>query len=289
MIRSMTAFGAAQGSVENGRIQWDLRVVNHRFLDLHLRLPEPLRALEREVRERLRESFQRGRVECSLSWCPTRPEVALGRFNRNVIRGLIEAMRDIESLGEGPWGRYTALDLLRWPGVLEEVPWQEEALRSGVLALLDEALAQALKFREREGQKIAEGLDERCLKVTQAVRAVRARLPEVLCGIREKLLARLAEIIANPDPSRIEQELVYLAQKLDVTEELDRLTEHAEEMRRLLQQSEPVGRRLDFLLQEMNREASTLAAKSADLATTRAVVDIKVWIEQMREQVQNVE
>lgn len=289
MIRSMTAFGTAQGSVENGRIQWDLRVVNHRFLDLHLRLPEPLRALEGEVRERLRESFQRGRVECSLSWCPTRPDAALARFNRDLICGLIEAARDIESLGEGPWGRYTALDLLRWPGVLEEVPWKEETLRTAILALLDEALAQALKFREREGQKVAEGLDERCLQVMQTVRAVRARLPEVLRGIREKLVARLTEITANPDPSRLEQELVYLAQKMDVAEELDRLTEHAAEMRRLLQRQEPVGRRLDFLLQEMNREANTLAAKSADLATTRAAVDIKVWIEQMREQVQNVE
>lgn len=289
MIRSMTAFGAAQGNVDDWRIAWDLRAVNHRYLDLSLRLPEALRGLELDVRSKIGEAFKRGRVECTLAWKLSARSASPTRFNSALVGTLLDAAREVETQAEGPWARYSAIEVLRWPGVLQESELDVAALSPGILALLDQALAGALSFREREGAQIAALLDDRCLKVQAAVHTVQARLPLVLAGIREKLMARLAELTAAPDASRLEQELVYLAQKMDVAEELDRLAEHTEEMRRTLTQREPVGRRLDFLLQEMNREANTLASKSADLETTRAAVDIKVLIEQMREQVQNAE
>lgn len=211
------------------------------------------------------------------------------RVDPELVRGLLDALRHIEALEERAWARCSAIDLLRWPGVMQESEPDIAALGPGILALLDQALAEALAFREREGAQIAALLDNRCADIRNAVRAVQARLPTVLVGLREKLMARLAEVTATPDASRLEQELVYLAQKMDVAEELDRLTAHTTEMQHILTQREPAGRRLDFLLQEMNREANTLASKSADLETTRAAVDIKVLIEQMREQVQNVE
>jgi uncharacterized protein (TIGR00255 family) len=289
MIRSMTAFGAAQGTVENWRVSWDLRAVNHRYLDLGLRLPEPLRGLELEVRNKIGESFKRGRVECALAWRPLAQETGPTRVNPELVRGLLDALRSIEALEDRNWTSYSAIDLLRWPGVMQESEPDVASLESGILAVLDQALVEALAFREREGAQIAALLDNRCADIQSAVETVQARLPSVLAGIREKLMARLAELTATPDVSRLEQELVYLAQKMDVAEELDRLTAHTAEMRRILAQGDPAGRRLDFLLQEMNREANTLASKSADLETTRAAVDIKVLIEQMREQAQNVE
>lgn len=289
MIRSMTAFGAAQGTVDNWRVSWDLRAVNHRYLDLGLRLPDPLRGLELEVRNRIGESFKRGRVDCTLAWKPLSQEAGATRVNPGLVRGLLDALQDIEALADRNWASFSAVELLRWPGVMQESEPDIPSLGPGILALLDQALAEALAFREREGTQIATLLDNRCADIQNAVRAVQARLPTVLVGLREKLMARLAEVMATPDASRLEQELVYLAQKMDVAEELDRLTAHTTEMRHILTQREPAGRRLDFLLQEMNREANTLASKSADLETTRAAVDIKVLIEQMREQVQNVE
>ncbi|QXP85425.1 YicC/YloC family endoribonuclease [Methylococcus sp. Mc7] len=289
MIRSMTAFGAAQGTVDNWRVSWDLRAVNHRYLDLGLRLPDPLRGLELEVRNRIGESFKRGRVECTLAWKPLAQEAGPTRVNPELVRDLLDALRSIEALEDRNWASFSAVELLRWPGVMQESEPDIASLESGILAVLDRALAEALAFREREGAQIAALLDQRCADIQRAVGAVRERLPAVLVGLRDKLTARLADVAATPDASRLEQELVYLAQKMDVAEELDRLTAHATEMRHILTQREPAGRRLDFLMQEMNREANTLASKSADLETTRAAVDIKVLIEQMREQVQNVE
>ncbi|WP_367025491.1 YicC/YloC family endoribonuclease [Methylococcus sp. ANG] len=289
MIRSMTAFGAAQGTVDNWRVSWDLRAVNHRYLDLGLRLPDPLRGLELEVRNKIGESFKRGRVECTLAWKPLAQEAGPTRVNPELVRDLLDALRSIEALEDRNWASFSAVELLRWPGVMQESEPDIASLESGILAVLDRALAEALAFREREGAQIAALLDQRCADIQRAVGAVRERLPAVLVGLRDKLTARLADVAATPDASRLEQELVYLAQKMDVAEELDRLTAHATEMRHILTQREPAGRRLDFLMQEMNREANTLASKSADLETTRAAVDIKVLIEQMREQVQNVE
>jgi uncharacterized protein (TIGR00255 family) len=289
MIRSMTAFGAAQGTVDDWRVSWDLRAVNHRYLDVSARLPEPLRGLELEVRNRIGESFKRGRVECILAWKPLALEAGPTRLDPELVRSLLDALRSIEALEDRNWASYSAIDLLRWPGVMQESEPDIASLETGILAVLDQALAEALAFREREGAQIAALLDHRCAGIQSAVEAVKARQPAVLAGIREKLTARLAELTATPDAPRLEQELVYLAQKMDIAEELERLAAHTTELRRILTQREPAGRRLDFLLQEMNREANTLASKSADLETTRAAVDIKVLIEQMREQAQNVE
>ncbi|CAI8795584.1 MULTISPECIES: YicC/YloC family endoribonuclease [Methylococcus] len=289
MIRSMTAFGTAQGTVGNWRVSWDLRAVNHRYLDVGLRLPDPLRGLELAVRNRIGESFKRGRVDCTLTWKPSAPEAGPTCIDTALVRGLLGALRNVEALEDRCWAGLSAIELLRWPGVMQESEPDLATLEPGLLAVLDRALAEARAFREREGAQIAALLDLRCADIQRAVGAVRERLPAILAGIRNKLRARLAELAAEPDAARLEQELVYLAQKMDVAEELDRLTAHTTEMRHILTQREPAGRRLDFLIQEMNREANTLASKSADLETTRAAVDIKVLIEQMREQVQNVE
>ncbi|MDF9392891.1 MULTISPECIES: YicC/YloC family endoribonuclease [Methylococcus] len=289
MIRSMTAFGTAQGTVGNWRVSWDLRAVNHRYLDLGLRLPDPLRGLELAVRNRIGESFKRGRVDCTLTWKPLAPETGPTRIDMALVRDLLDALHHIEALEDRSWAGFSAIELLRWPGVMQETEPDLATLEPGILAVLDRALAEALAFREREGAQIAALLDLRCTDILSAVGTVRERLPAVLAGLRDKLRARLAEVTTEPDVSRLEQELVYFAQKMDVTEELDRLTAHTTEVRHILTQWEPAGRRLDFLIQEMNREANTLASKSADLETTRAAVDIKVLIEQMREQVQNVE
>jgi uncharacterized protein (TIGR00255 family) len=197
--------------------------------------------------------------------------------------------RQIETLSEKPLAGFSAFDLIKWPGVLHEADADRERLAAGALGLLDEALTRLVAARAAEGGQLAELIETRCRYMREHVGRVRERLPELLTAIRQKTLARLAEVSTQPDMGRLEQEMVYLAQKLDVAEELDRLDSHLGEVLRNLKQDEPAGRRLDFLLQEMNREANTLGSKSADAETTRASVEMKVLIEQMREQIQNIE
>ncbi len=288
MIRSMTSFSRCEAQGEWGSLQLELRSVNHRYLELNLRLPEELRVLEPKIRERLNQRLGRGKVDCNMRYQP--PAALSGELtiNEPLVRKLAHASREVDALLYNP-SPVNSLDVLQWPGVLSVPAVDEGALRSEALSLLDRALDEMLQNREGEGEKLQALILQRCDSAAEVVTAVRARLPEVIDGVRERLRERLGELRQELDESRLEQEMVIAAQRLDVDEEMDRLETHLNEVRRVLEEDKPVGRRLDFLMQELNREANTLGSKSADAETTRASVELKVLIEQMREQVQNIE
>lgn len=289
MIRSMTAFAGGERILDGWVLAYEIRTVNHRFLDISLRLPEAFRSLETEIRARIGQHLKRGRVDCTLTFKMTEQGAASIHLNQPLVIQLLAVARDVERLADGALAPFNALQILQWPGVLHQPEADREALAREALALLTGTLEQLVTSREGEGRQLGLLVEERCGRIQAQVRAARQRLPEVLQVTRAKITARLAEVSASPDNDRLEQELVYLAQKLDVTEELDRLETHLAEVLRTLRQQEPVGRRLDFLLQELNREANTLGSKSADAETTRVSVEIKVLIEQIREQIQNIE
>ena len=288
MIRSMTAFARQECENSQGVLVWEMRSLNHRYLDIAIRLPEELRMLEPSVRERVTARLGRGKVECALRYrLPANLQAAINLDEDNLVR-LLDACRVVEGR-HGNVAPINAGEVLRWPGVVREVEVERAPLMELALSLLDLALDELIEMREREGRQIREILEQRCTVMSGLVSRVRQRLPDVHARIRDKLLSRLAGLEEPLDPGRLEQELVFLAQKMDVDEELDRLDGHIAEVRRVLEISEPVGRRLDFLMQEFNREANTLGSKSADADTTRVSVELKVLIEQMREQVQNAE
>ena len=288
-IKSMTAFSGAERDIEGWAFSWEVRSVNHRYLDTALRLPESFRFLEAEVRGRIGLSVKRGRLDVTLAQKKSQAGEGGLQLDTDLLGKLLVATAEIEALGGKPLGNFTALDLLRWPGVLREADTDREQLAPMLLELLGEAMDKLVAVREREGAQLAELIETRCLKMREHIAAVRLRMPEVLAALRQKITSRINEVSAQPDQNRLEQELVYLAQKLDVAEELDRLEAHIGETLNTLRGKEPAGRRLDFLLQEMNREANTLGSKSADAETTKASVELKVLIEQMREQIQNIE
>ena len=288
MIRSMTAYARESGEVAGTELIWELRSVNHRYLDVVVRLPEDLRALEPSVRERVAARLGRGKLECQLR-CHTVAAGSIGlEVDQTRLKALLHACREVEKR-TAEASSPGVMDLLRWPGVAVEQAPDIDQLQPGALALLERTLDEFIETREREGAKLAELISQRCAAVSEAVNRARRRLPEVQARIRDKLTARLAELDVPADNNRLEQELVFLAQKIDIAEELDRLDAHVAEVGSVLQRDEPVGRRLDFLMQELNREANTLGSKSADTETTAVAVDLKVLIEQMREQVQNIE
>jgi uncharacterized protein (TIGR00255 family) len=288
MIRSMTAFARRAADTEWGQLTWELRSVNHRYLEIATRLPEDLRAIEQVLRERAGKRLKRGKLDCNLRLRGTAAVPGDIELDTGYLDRVLEAARVVAGRIDAP-APLDPLELLRWPGVVQVTQPDVTPLAETALGLFDEALDELIETREREGARIRDLLLERLAAMEPLVEAVRKRLPEVKARIRERLLARLAEVGVEADPGRLEQELVFQAQKLDVDEELDRLSGHIAEVRRVLARSEAVGRRLDFLMQELNREANTLASKSADGETTKAAVDLKVLIEQMREQVQNVE
>jgi uncharacterized protein (TIGR00255 family) len=288
MIRSMTAFARADGAQQGAELSWELRSVNHRYLEAFVRLPDELRAMEPLVRERVNARLGRGKLECVLRgrWAPS--QAAALELDRDRLRAVLDACREIETRSAEA-ASPGVIELLSWPGVVREPEPDTGAAQQQALALLDQALDDLVANREREGEKIRQLLLTRLEGIEQQVAAVRLRLPEVRQKIRDKLSTRVAELVDKVDNDRLELELVMLAQKMDVDEELDRLTGHVAETRHVLERDEPIGRRLDFLMQEFNREANTLGSKSADGETTAAAVELKVLIEQMREQVQNVE
>lgn len=288
MIRSMTAFARTGCPSQWGMITWELRSVNHRYLELSIRLPDALRALETLIRERAGDRLSRGKVELNLKFQASGGELADIALNRHRAERLLAVAAELEPL-MGPGAGLSTSDVLSWPGVVSEAEPDVEPIKTDILTCLDEALQELVATREREGMRIMEMIRQRCEAITEQVRQVRARRPEVLTRLREKLLARLADLPVEPDTNRLEQELVIIAQRLDLEEELDRLDAHVDEVGEVLRREEPVGRRLDFLMQELNREANTLSSKSGDAETTRAGVEIKVLIEQMREQIQNIE
>ncbi len=285
----MTAFAGAEREIENWAFSWEVRSVNHRYLDIALRLPDSFRFLEGEVRNRIGQSVKRGRLDVTLNQKKAKTTETGLQLDAELLHALLATTAEIEASAGRPLGNFTALELLRWPGVLRESDTDREQLAPMLLELLGAAMDKIVEVRANEGAQLAELIETRCTKMREHIADVRKRMPEVLAALRLKILAKLAEVTARPDPDRLEQELVYLAQKLDVAEELDRLDAHLAETLKTLRQKEPSGRRLDFLLQEMNREANTLGSKSADSETTRASVELKVLIEQMREQIQNIE
>jgi uncharacterized protein (TIGR00255 family) len=288
MIASMTGFARREISGSWGALVCELRSVNHRFLESGFRLPDELRASEGELRQRLARDLKRGKVDCSITFRRLQGAETALEVDAAALERLLTSVRDISHTLPGNH-TVNVLDVLRWPGVLRDEKGDNDELLKAAHVLFASTVEDLVAARAREGQRLRELLEQRCGGLEILVANVRARLPEVHTRVRARLNERLAELKANVDQERLEQELAILLQRLDVDEELDRLTGHITEIRRVINASEPAGRRLDFLMQELNREANTLSSKSQDLETTRTAVDMKVLIEQMREQVQNVE
>lgn len=287
MTKSMTAYASQETEIGNLTINCELRSVNHRYCDISIRLPERLRQLEAELRGQIAENISRGKIECNIGY--KKASEAQGfSVNLQAVENLLDVALQIEQLMPAALS-YSALDVLAFPGIQQEQDIDREALNAGIKRLLKQALAIFVQVREREGAQLQTLIEERCGKMQGFVAAAQARMPEVLRLIRTRLQERVTELVAQPDFDRLEQELVLLTQKLDITEELDRLDTHIGEVLRVLKQPEPIGRRLDFLMQELNREANTLGSKSADKEMTQIAIELKVLIEQMREQIQNIE
>lgn len=286
MIRSMTAYANAEASTAQGWLGCEVRAVNSRFLETGVRLPEELRTFEPALRERVGARLARGKVDVSFRYRPPAAAADL-LLDQHAVAQLAAIAQALKA--EFPQLATDFAGLLDWPGLLVKPEVDPAGLNGAALTLLDRALDEFIAGRGREGAKLATALRERLDGIARIVADVRKLLPSIRQALRAKLEARLAELQAAADPGRLEQELVLQLARLDVDEELDRLDAHVGEVRRVLQLDEPVGRRLDFLMQEFNREANTLASKSLDQRTTAAAVELKVLIEQMREQVQNLE
>ncbi|MGB5564603.1 MAG: YicC/YloC family endoribonuclease [Sedimenticolaceae bacterium] len=288
MIRSMTAFARQQEHGEYGELTWEIRSVNHRFLETTVRLPEDLRGIEPVVRERVTARLGRGKVECNLRFKTLGAGAAELRVNDALVEQIMTAADRMAHRLHSSHNPST-MDILRWPGVLESAEMDFTPVQEAAVALLGQAIDTLVETREREGDRLAQLIVQRVDAMRAQVEIARERMPFVIEGVRARLKARLDEVAGNLDQERLEQEMALLAQRLDVDEEMDRLRTHLDEVSRVLEQDEPVGRRLDFLMQELNREANTLGSKSADSETTAISVEMKVLIEQMREQVQNIE
>lgn len=288
MIRSMTAFAHRELATDQGTLQWEIRSVNHRYLDLNLRLPDEFRAHENALRETIQNQAKRGKVDATLRFQPALGHATAIHINEPLARALLLAYRQLETITHD-MEPLKAVDILRWPGVTQETKPDMDILTAHAHALLQDALDDLLDMREREGKRLADFIYQRLDQIAEITMRIRKHRPSIIAAQREKILSRIEELKISPDYNRIEQELVLLAQRLDVDEELDRLMAHLDAINAVLERDEPVGRRLDFLMQELNREANTLASKSNDADTTQAAVELKVLIEQMREQVQNIE
>lgn len=287
MTRSMTAFARHEQVTELGTLIWEIRSVNHRYLELALRLEESFRPLEMDIRKLFAERMARGKIEASLRYQPSRQQTTL-QINENLAQSVINACNQLSQMAGQP-PSIDPMRLLQWPGVADTEQVDFTELKQQAFEALDTTLTDFISGREREGRSLAETIVQRCDDILQIAQAVKQRMPEILEQQRQRLMQKAAELEVTLEAERLEQEIVLIAQKSDVAEELDRLQTHVEEVKRVLQRDEPVGRRLDFLMQELNREANTLGSKSIDTDTTRYSVDLKVLIEQMREQIQNIE
>jgi len=289
MIRSMTGFARRERQGPWGTLACEIRSVNHRYLELSLRLPEDLRGLEGDARQAVSAALRRGKVDVGVYLRGQPAPTGTLEINRALVDQLARTARDVAAITDSSLAAVSPLELLRWPGVIREPEKDLQPVQSAALELLHETVRELNESRAREGGRLREMLLGRCQSLQQTVEQLRARLPEIAARIRERVGERVAQLGGSVDPARLEQELVLLAYKMDFAEELDRLGSHITETLQILDAKEPAGRRLDFLMQEFNREANTLSSKSQDADTTRAAVDMKVLIEQMREQVQNIE
>ena len=288
MLHSMTGFARESAETAIGTLTWEIRAVNHRYLDVQFKLPEDLRPKEQSFRQRASSSLGRCKVECALYFRRAADLSNEMQIDTDLVELIGHRISDLTAKLPNV-AAVNPIEILRWPGVVQQAEVDVEPLVNEAGALLDKALSAISEMRASEGQRIAEMLESRCAEIAAIASSVRSRMPEVLDAARVKQKERLANLDVEADPARLEVELALLATKIDVDEELDRLESHLVEIRDALQSGKPVGRRLDFLMQELNREANTLGSKSADTETTKAAVDLKVLIEQMREQIQNVE
>jgi uncharacterized protein (TIGR00255 family) len=283
----MTAFAANEAELKNLAISCELRSVNHRYLDVSIKLPERLRFAEADIRSLISAKINRGKIECAINIKKQANQQSF-MVDQDAVTALIAATRLIESQMHSAMS-FSALDVLSFPGIQQEPELDKAELCLGICKLVTATVAQLSETRAREGRQLKALIEERCVKTQGFIDDAKQRMPEVLASLRKKLLDRITEFATQPDFDRLEQELVYLAQKLDITEELDRLATHVNEVLRVLEQTDPIGRRLDFLMQELNREANTLGSKSMDKDMTQISIELKVLIEQMREQIQNIE
>ncbi|WP_301391275.1 MULTISPECIES: YicC/YloC family endoribonuclease [unclassified Thalassolituus] len=283
----MTAFSRSTIDTDSGRITWEIRSVNSRYLELHFRLPDEFRDMEPALRECIKSRLNRGKVEVFLRFQPSQKQQNL-QVNQDLVASLNDAADKVHEV-IGPGNALDALKILQWPGVLESTTTDLKALQKSALGSFNECLESLIIARKREGASLKELIQQRCDEARNLSEQADKIIPEALAAQRTHLLNKLNELIENPDTERLEQEMVLLAQKADIAEETDRLRTHIDEVLDILQREEPIGRRLDFMMQELNREANTLSSKAMRTELTSIAVDLKVLIEQMREQVQNIE
>ena len=287
MLTSMTAFARAAGVCGEFDIVWELKSVNHRYLETSFRLPESLRQYEMQLRDKLRSKLGRGKVDCTIQY-QRNAEATIGLSINQPLLDELNAMCEQITQGNSQ-ATISASHLLAWPGVMQSASIQLEQYEKAIFALFDEAIDKLIVMRQQEGKGLAVIINEKLLLCQQHVDAAAAHMPTVLANRRQKVVDKLNEIKGDLDAERLEQEMVYYTQKIDVVEEIERLTAHIAEVTKIIKQGGVVGRRLDFLMQELNREANTLGSKADDKASTMVAVELKVLIEQMREQVQNIE
>ena len=287
MIYSMTAFARLEVKKDWGDAVWEIRSVNQRYLENFFRLPEQFRVLENTLREKLRQSLTRGKIECSLRIETKKQTNAELNLNKELANQVIQSLQWIKSqAGEG---EINLTDLLRYPGVVEAQEQDLDAISQDLLTAFDDLLTDFIAMRGREGEKLNDIIQQRLDAITVEADKVRSQMPTVLQWQRERLLQRFEDAQINLDPQRVEQEMILLAQRVDVAEELDRLQMHVKETTNILKKGGAVGRKLDFMMQELNRESNTLASKSINADITASAGELKVLIEQMREQIQNLE
>ena len=289
MIHSMTGFASAEQQYDFGRLSWEIRSVNHRYFDFGFRVPEEFRVLEPEIRQILGAHLSRGKVDATLRFTPAAASSSSNlNLNQELAGKLLALHKELQALS-GLEQKPELHSLLRWPGLVEEQAPDPQPLHEAALELLSRAVKDLQAARGREGELMSAAIRERLMGIDHWVTQIRQWLPEIRDALRQKLLSRVIDLPQPLEPGRLEQEVAFLAQKMDVDEELDRLAAHVKETLLVLDREDPVGRRLDFLMQEFNRESNTLSSKSVDQRTTQAAVELKVLIEQMREQVQNIE
>ncbi|OCG22938.1 MULTISPECIES: YicC/YloC family endoribonuclease [unclassified Gilliamella] len=288
MISSMTAYARKELNQPWGTASWELRSVNQRYLETYIRLPEQFRSLEPIIRERLRNRLTRGKIECNLRFelDPTAQNQELS-LNQDLAKQILDAATWIQTTHQS--GQVNPIDVLRWPGVLSAKEQNLDTISQEILALLDSAIDEFIVVREREGKALSDLIVKRLEAITVEIDKIRAWMPQILEWQKERLKSKLAEANIELDHSRLEQEIVMVAQRIDVAEELDRLMTHVKETYSILKKNEAIGRRLDFMMQEFNRESNTIASKSINADVTASAIELKVLIEQIREQVQNIE
>ena len=287
MVFSMTAFARTTAESTNGRFTWEIRSVNSRYLEPHFRLPDALRDIEPALREQLKKHLNRGKVECFLRYHPTTSQGQM-KINEDLVHELNAAADAVHAI-IGPGNTMNVLEVLKWPGVISAEESDSKVISQQAVSAFADCVSSLKDIRQREGEELGKLISQRIERIAEIVSDVQQQLPAALEAQRQQLLERFKELAVSVDEDRLETEMVMLAQKADVAEELDRLNTHVNEVKRILTMDEPIGRRLDFMMQELNREANTLSSKSLTTGITQAAVDLKVLIEQMREQVQNIE